>query len=363
MAAMKISCATTGPTGHCAGNLGHVQGHAHHPCRPSLSLKASRFCQGHELWWWPIAAVAVARQALDWEEMAMRTEASMKRICSYDPAAHEVQAVQDELGRLAKQEDSEEGATARAQMDAQHAKVTWYEQLFQETRSARLRGVPEPDVDWNLMADRINKRFKYKPGRGAFIPTQYTSYEDWFLRKLDSEMHDACLARAKLASICAPAQGKMYPQVLSGQMTLKISVIAVEELLGILHSEQLLQIGLRWPDYHRLHSPVDGDITGIDVYQKDQLFAGAESMTIMSIITEFGMIRLLCIGEWSVQTFVTHVVVGQRVRKMDELGYFDLGSQVILALPSSANMLVKGGSKLFVGDPVAICQSRLAQGE
>lgn len=86
-------------------------------------------------------------------------------------------------------------------------------------------------------------------------------------------------------------------------------------------------------------------------------------MTIMSIITEFGMIRLLCIGEWSVQTFVTHVVVGQRVRKMDELGYFDLGSQVILALPSSANMLVKGGSKLFVGDPVAICQSRLAQGE
>ena len=36
-------------------------------------------------------------------------------------------------------------------------------------------------------------------------------------------------------------------QVLSGQMTLKISVIAVEELLGILHSEQLLQIGLRWP--------------------------------------------------------------------------------------------------------------------
>lgn len=36
-------------------------------------------------------------------------------------------------------------------------------------------------------------------------------------------------------------------QVLSGEITLKVSVIAVEELLRLLQGNTLLQLRLRWP--------------------------------------------------------------------------------------------------------------------
>jgi hypothetical protein len=66
--------------------------------------------------------------------------------------------------------------------------------------------------DWSLIAQRINKRFKYKPGLDAFTPEHYASYEDWFLRKLSVTMHQKCLAQAGLADVCAPVQGKLWPQ-------------------------------------------------------------------------------------------------------------------------------------------------------
>ncbi|CAK9036863.1 unnamed protein product [Durusdinium trenchii] len=223
----------------------------------------------------------------------------------------------------------------------------------QETRTARLRGEAEPEVDWSLIADRINKRFKYKPGRAAFCPEEYLCYEDWFLRKLSEKTHGECLAQAALADVCTPVQGRLWPQVPSGEMTLKVSVIAMEELLRLLQGDQLLQLRLRWPDYHRVHSPVDGTIESIKRYEKDQLFPTSESMSIFKFATSFGPVQLLCIGEWSVQSFQTHAVAGQEVRKMDELGHFDVGSQVILALPKSLHILPKEGARMFVGDPIA----------
>ena len=42
---------------------------------------------------------------------------------------------------------------------------------------------------------------------------------------------------------------------------------------------------------------------------------------------------------------------------MDEIGHFDLGSQVILALPKRLRILPKEGAKMFVGDPLAQCVS------
>ena len=47
--------------------------------------------------------------------------------------------------------------------------------------------------------------------------------------------------------------------------------------------------------------------------------------------------------------------VGDEVAKMDELGYFDLGSQVILSLPKEADVLFEGSPRLFPGDPIADC--------
>ncbi|CAE7215319.1 unnamed protein product [Symbiodinium necroappetens] len=311
---------------------------------------------------------------LDWHELASRTDEVLEAVSDHAPSSQEVEAVRSELAKVAELQVA--AAQLRKEVDASHAKVSWYEELFQATRLAKLTGAKVPDVDWTLIADRINKRFKYKPGKDAFCPAHYLTYEDWFLRELSPATLERCLSQAALAEVCSPVQGKAWEQVPSGEMSLKISVIAVSELLQVLDGKHLVQLRLRWPagslcawpregphyrwcissafkDYHRVHSPVDGKIVAIDCYQKDELFPGAESLTIFSFSTSFGLVRLLCIGEWSVQSFVALGKVGDQVAKMDELGHFDLGSQVILSLPDGLDVCLEGSPKLFPGDPIA----------
>ena len=121
-----------------------------------------------------------------------------------------------------------------------------------------------------MIADRINKRFKYKPGKDAFFPGHYSTYEDWFLRELSPATRERCLSQAALAEVCSPVQGKaweqagrckmwqpghiripptqaVFVQVPSGEMSLKISIIAVSQLLQVLDGKQLVQLRLRWP--------------------------------------------------------------------------------------------------------------------
>lgn len=79
-------------------------------------------------------------------------------------------------------------------------------------------------------------------------------------------------------------------------------------------------------------------------------------MSIFHFATSFGPVQLLCIGEWSVQSFRPSVLAGASVKRMDEIGYFDVGSQVILALPKGLQLLPKEGARVFVGDPIARCE-------
>jgi hypothetical protein len=137
------------------------------------------------------------------------------------------------------------------------------------------------------------------------------------------------------------------------------------------------------------------------------LFDGSEALTIMTIIEKTSQkpVKLLAIGEWTVQTFmlnekirqwfhfqITHShgneigmahgkppkgheipmpggksyhihkpdhlpVEGLPVKKMDELGYFDFGSQVLLIMPKDEKhfkVVAEHGVKMFPGDVVAV---------
>ena len=79
-------------------------------------------------------------------------------------------------------------------------------------------------------------------------------------------------------------------------------------------------------------------------------------MTIISIQSEYGLVKVLCIGEWTVQTFVPQVQVGMPVLKLDKLGYFYFGSQVIISLPSTLKPIVnlEGKERVFPGDPMCL---------
>ena len=53
--------------------------------------------------------------------------------------------------------------------------------------------------------------------------------------------------------------------------------------------------------------------------------------------------------------------VGQEISKLDKLGHFYFGSQVLLSLPSGLDVLLNRGteSRVFLGDPLAINEVRL----
>lgn len=272
----------------------------------------------------------------------------------------DVRAIQAEVQAAAHRdadfgEDSSRVAQYRAGLDAKLAGMQPLEQLFQDIRSALLSGGPMPNVDFDKLASTVNPRYGYSTPREAFRPVRYTTFNDWFLRSLAPDTLQRCQENASRADVCAPVQAVCTEQPLTGRMTLKVSVIAVRDLLRLVRGDALVQFALRKTDYHRVHSPVDGRVERIDAYAKDRLFPGSEALTIFRIEAErIGTVQLLAIGEWSVQSFAPTVSVGARVRKVDELGHFQFGSQVILVLPAAALPLsVRGGQRVFPGDPVS----------
>jgi phosphatidylserine decarboxylase len=91
-------------------------------------------------------------------------------------------------------------------------------------------------------------------------------------------------------------------------------------------------------------------------YRAGELFEGSEALWLVKIQTSFGVVKVMCIGEWTVQTFISEIEVGQEISKLDKLGYFYFGSQVIVFLPKGLEITVSRDRepRLFLGDPLAV---------
>tara|TARA_Y100000593_G_scaffold84219_1_gene159364 strand:- start:472 stop:1254 length:783 start_codon:yes stop_codon:yes gene_type:complete len=241
-------------------------------------------------------------------------------------------------------------------LDKDHADGNVWETIFQQIRANKLYGDPMPKVDIDHLADIMNDDMGYDMHRDAFIPTTYVTFEDWFLREMTDNTLEQCIKKSLLSDVCSPVQGTVRKHVPSGEMTLKKSVIVVEDLLRLLGGERLIQISLQKTDYHRVHSPVDGTIEEVVSFEKDEFFPGSEALMIITIASEIGDVKVACIGEWSVQTFVTKVSPGQEVLKLSELGHFYFGSQVIIVLPDYVDIVVneEGKERVFPGDPIGM---------
>jgi len=228
------------------------------------------------------------------------------------------------------------------------------EELFKLVRSAKLYGDPMPEVDFNEIAKNLNKEKSYETPMNAFEPAIYTTFDDWFLRKLTPETLEACKKKGVLNTVVSPCQGTVRQEVPSGNITLKRSILHLDELLGILGSESLVQISLRKTDYHRVHAPCNGVVTEIQRYEQHELFKESEACTIIKIDCDDGPITLMLIGEWTVQTFVTDLREGDRIEKLEEIGYFYFGSQIILGFDGPLKLVVKPNdrTRVFPGDPL-----------
>lgn len=244
----------------------------------------------------------------------------------------------------------------RKLLDQEHAETSPWEVIFQKIRDNRLHGHELPNIDYNKLSDLMNKDEGYDMDKSAFVPVEYADFEDWFLRNMTPSTMKSCLIKSQLADMCSPVQGTVRKKVPAGAMTLKKSVIDVNKLLGLLNCDQLIQVSLQKTDYHYVHCPVDGVIKEVTQLEKDVLFPGSESMTIISIQSEHGIVKVLSIGEWTVQTFVTQVSPGDYVLKLDKLGYFYFGSQVIVAFPKGYHSILnqEGKERVFPGDPMCL---------
>jgi hypothetical protein len=228
------------------------------------------------------------------------------------------------------------------------------EAVFRQVRQAKIFGEPMPDIDWDEFAQEVNSEKGYENHREDFEPAYYEKFDDWFLRSLTTAVLELCKEKAELYPIVSPCQGTVRQEIPSGTITLKKSVVHLDTLLGILDTPSILQISLRKTDYHRIHSPCDGVVEGIETYEQGELFKDSEACTIMDIKSAAGIVTLMLIGEWTVQTFMTEVQVGQPVNKLEELGYFYFGSQIIIGFDGMLKMLVEPNDKtrVFPGDPL-----------
>ena len=244
----------------------------------------------------------------------------------------------------------------RALLDKEHADGNRWEKIFQQIRDAKMHGTPMPDIDIDNLATVMNKDAGYDVERTAFTPTRYATFDEWFLRKLTPKTLETCLIKASLADLCSPVQGTVRMMAPSGEITLKKSVIGADILLDLMDGNDLLQISLFKTDYHRIHSPVDGVLSGVVSIDKDGLFPGSDAMVVLEIESPTGIVKMMCIGEWSVQTFITTAKIGSSVLKMDELGYFYFGSQVIIVLPQNMTVIAnrEAEERVFPGDPIGV---------
>mmetsp|Transcript_22577 Transcript_22577/g.52586 ORF Transcript_22577/g.52586 Transcript_22577/m.52586 type:complete len:348 (-) Transcript_22577:40-1083(-) len=305
-----------------------------------------------------VTKAASSKTPVAWQRLIDEAEAISAQWLGKRSRGVEIQSELWEAARL--DADFGESPTAvaqhRSKLDARLAAMQHWERIFQDIRRAKLEGAQMPQLDYDRMADKMFQAYGYDKPRSAFEPTKYHCFEDWFLRTLSPATRSECVKKAASAAVSAPVQGLASAEALDGLVTLKVSAIVVADLLKLLGSEEVgakaQQFALRKTDYHHVHSPVDGDIESINVYSKDELFPGSEAMTVIGLISGFGHVKVMCIGEWSVQSFVLKVSVGDRVVKLDELGHFDFGSRVILIVPKTIDFLVRCGQRVFPGDPV-----------
>ena len=229
-----------------------------------------------------------------------------------------------------------------------------FQALFQAIRDSRLYGEPEPFIDYNKLAVDISDHYEYETPLMSFVPTTYDTFEDYFLRKLSQNQVEDCQRNCAESIVCAPAEATVDSFTNDDKkIILKNSVVKFADLL-LPEGYTPIHFRLRICDYHWVHSPVDGIVSSVEYYDHNEISEGSDSLCLIKIRSQHGEFGVICVGECTVQTFVSKLRPGTRVNKMDVLGYFYFGSRVVLLLPPKMVHHSAEGQKYFPGDPVIV---------
>lgn len=179
---------------------------------------------------------------------------------------------------------------------------------------------------------------------------KYLSFNDFFSRRLKP---DARLIDADISHIISPADGKISEIghiKKNSILQAKNHAYTLENLLGgekFLHADlfengKFITIYLSPKDYHRVHIPIKGkllqtvyipgkffSVNPATVESVPDLFAKNERV-ITFFDTASGKIAVIFVGAMIVGSIVITAQEGDTLEKGQELGYFQLGSTVIV---------------------------------
>jgi phosphatidylserine decarboxylase len=246
----------------------------------------------------------------------------------------------------------------------------------------RLCELPLPPIASELMSRAYSRAFQVNMQEAAAPHGSYRNFDAFFTRSLESGRRP--IADQLLVSPCDGRLTAQGPIDEGGRLFLKGQAYEVAELLGQV-SEAKRMVGghyaviyLSPSDYHRVHSPVDGQLCHVraipgDFYPVNAI--GERCIPRLFVRNRRVVLRFLTpSGAWVVMVMVGAIIVGKisvnllgtgdvskgehslspavPVHRGDEVGAFHLGSTVVLLAESGVGLRGQEG-RMLVGQSLS----------
>lgn len=185
----------------------------------------------------------------------------------------------------------------------------------------------------------------------------YVSYQDWFTRRISTELLSHIKREALGATVVMPNECVIESIGSVGDTSSILRLkrpapTALQDLanLGVPSSYSFVNMKLLTSHYHHIHSPMAGRVVRSTAIDSEYPLFGRASINFVEIKNAERTAFLLIIGEAVVQDFEYAVQVGDDVDMLDPIGNFSWGSQVVMLIPGRASdFSVKRKEYAFVG--------------
>lgn len=210
----------------------------------------------------------------------------------------------------------------------------------------------------------FEKSGKYQTPAEWFSPEKFSTFMEYFKRKLTKDKSKDIESRINQFDMVMPAEANIESigdfSDTSDILRLKKETRDVVKDLtasGISDVSDMEYISLKLLKsyYHRVHCPVDGTIQRITFVGSEEPLFGDNTLWIVEFNSNFGRVYMLVVGELSIQDFKFRFKEGDKVKKFEELGNFNWGSQLVIIFEKDSfrgDILIQEKQKYFVGDGI-----------
>lgn len=212
--------------------------------------------------------------------------------------------------------------------------------------------------------NRFESSAEYATPQDWFTPTKFKTFMEYFTRKLTKKKTEEIDSRTNQFSMVMPAEANIesigdFLDTSSILRLKKPTKNVVKDLVDIgisdVHKMEYISLKLLKCYYHRVHCPIDGTIQKITFVGTEEPLFGDNSLWVVEFNSEFGRIYMLIVGELSIQDFNFRFNEGDQVKKFEEIGNFNWGSQLVIIYEKDSFVtvpVIKEKEKYFVGDGI-----------